>query len=167
MLMHSTKQACWLEWRGHLGKRAARLSLTRSLRPRGKLLEEPLRKSYKSIHAQLRWPVCHVIPEMAYEVSASSQKNRETLTYGDAHDLNDSIQKGKDLASPGKCKLDFVTMQIDNLVVLLPHDASFAKERLSSSILVVFYLMCCKFSTSPVLAILPTAASTFPIMGTR
>ena len=45
--------------------------------PDDKLFTAPERKMYKSAHAHLRWPVCHVIPTMAYEVSALSQNSRE------------------------------------------------------------------------------------------
>ena len=66
--------------------------------PPDRLLEEPLRKMYKSAHAKLRWPVCHVLPEKAYETSYLSQRSREKLTYGDAYLLNDIIEDVKGLS---------------------------------------------------------------------
>ena len=49
-------------------------------KPEKEILLEELKIVYKSLHAKLRWPVSHVIPECAYRVSALSQKSRDHLT---------------------------------------------------------------------------------------
>ena len=56
---------------------------------------------YKSLHAKLRWPVSHVIPEYAYRVSALSQKSRDHLTYGDLYALNDLVEDVKNSVEAG------------------------------------------------------------------
>ena len=50
------------------------------------------------------------------------------LIHGDAYRFNDAILKAEDMASRGECKIDFVEMDVNDLLIMTPHDASFAKE---------------------------------------
>ena len=91
-------------------------------------LNELEKTEFKSTHAKLRWPVSHVVPELAYGLSALAQKSRDDLTAGDVTKLNALIKKVKEITANGGGRLTFRALDLNDLVVATPFDASFAKE---------------------------------------
>ena len=88
---------------------------------------------YRSALAKLRWPVAHVLPELAYGVSRLAQHNVENITIGEMRKLNGLIQEAKKIQREGGAQLHLRKVELSKLLVLTPFDASYAKEPGSKS----------------------------------
>ena len=84
--------------------------------------------AYRRLLAQARWPVSHVVPKLAYEVSKAAQKDFTELTCEDVKFLNDIIRKLQIMVEKGDARLKFHKMDLNDLQVVTPFDASFARE---------------------------------------
>ena len=84
--------------------------------------------AYRRLLAQARWPVSHVAPKLAYEVSKAAQKDFTELTYEDVKFLNNIIRKLQIMVEKGDARLKFRKLDLSDLQVVTPFDASFARE---------------------------------------
>ena len=49
--------------------------------------------TFRSVSMKLRWPVSHVIPQYAYQVSALTQGSGTEITIGEAKDLSQADER--------------------------------------------------------------------------
>jgi len=83
---------------------------------------------YRRLIAQVRWPVSHVVPQMAYEVSKAAQKAQGEWTVADIVQLNTMVRKLQELAAGGAARLKLRKLAPGPWQVLTSFDASFARE---------------------------------------
>ena len=76
--------------------------------------------AYRRLLAQARWPVSHVVPKLAYEVSKAAQKDFTELTCEDVKFLNDIIRKMQIMVEKGDARLKFHKMDPSDLQVVTP-----------------------------------------------
>jgi hypothetical protein len=83
---------------------------------------------FRSVLAKVRWPVSHVIPELAYSVSALAQVRPQDLSEDHVKQLNGVVQALRKLSETGKAKVILPKINIEQITVMTALDASFAKE---------------------------------------
>ena len=81
--------------------------------------------AYKSLLAEARWPIAHLIPELTYSVSALAQGGDDKeLVHMKA--LNDVVERLQGLGERAVLRLR--TLDLDDLLVMTVMDASFGNE---------------------------------------
>ena len=81
---------------------------------------------FKSALQKIRWPVAHVVPELAYTVSALAQGSEKKVLHLRA--VSEATDKLKELQARGCAKIILRPIPLEILTVLTIMDASFAKE---------------------------------------
>ena len=83
---------------------------------------------FRSVLAKVRWPVSHVVPELAYAVSSLAQVGPTALTWEQARQLNLVVTTLKKMAQAGQARIVLPRLRGNQVTVVTPFDASFAKE---------------------------------------
>ena len=83
---------------------------------------------FRSVLAKVRWPVSHVVPELAYAVSSLAQVGPTALTWEQARQLNLVVTTLKKMAQAGQARIVLPKLRGNQVAVVTPFDASFAKE---------------------------------------
>jgi len=83
---------------------------------------------YRRLIAQVRWPVSHIAPQMAYEVNRAAQKAQGEWVVTDIVQLNAMVRKLQELAACGAARLTLRKLVPGTWKVLTSFDASFARE---------------------------------------
>jgi hypothetical protein len=83
---------------------------------------------FRSTLAKVRWPVSHVVPELAYAVSSLAQVSPAALEWDQARQLNLVVVALKKMAKAGQAQIVLPRLRGDKITVVTPFDASFAKE---------------------------------------
>ena len=83
---------------------------------------------FRSLLAKVRWLVARMVPQLAYSVSALTQKDPKGHKVMHLRVLNEVITRLKDYDNQGLATLRTRPVDLANLQVLTLMDASFAKE---------------------------------------
>ena len=83
---------------------------------------------FRSLLAKVRWLVARMVPQLAYSVSALTQKDPKGHKVMHLRVLNEVITRLKDYDNQGLATLRIRPVDLANLQVLTLMDASFAKE---------------------------------------
>ena len=78
--------------------------------------------------AKVRWPVSHVVPELAYGVISLAQTSPQNLTWDHVRRLNLVVKALKRVSDEGKAKIVLPRLDLTKIAVVTAFDASFAKE---------------------------------------
>ncbi len=93
-----------------------------------RILSEEETTEYLSMLAKIRWPVGHVIPELAYEVSRLASKKKDGLSIADRKSLGKLLKSLKTVTEDGGARIVLRKHRLDDLCVLTHFDAGFAQE---------------------------------------
>jgi hypothetical protein len=91
------------------------------------ILSDEETTAHRSALMKLAWPVRHVLPQLSYSVSFLASKVTEA-TVSDMKHLNSIVKEAKSADAQGQALIRFTPLDLDNLLVVTPFDASFAKE---------------------------------------
>ena len=84
--------------------------------------------AFRSVLAKVRWPVSHVVPELAYGVSSLAQTSPQSLNWDHVRRLNLVVKAVKKASDEGKARIVLPKIDMKKIVVVTAFDASFAKE---------------------------------------
>ena len=91
-------------------------------------LDEDAVHKFRSTLAKVRWPVSHVVPDLAYAVSSLAQVSPTSLDWDRVRQLNLVIVTLKQMSKNGHAKIVLPKLRGAEVTVGTALDASFAKE---------------------------------------
>jgi hypothetical protein len=94
----------------------------------GAKLDDGTVHMFRGTLAKVRWPVSHVVPEMAYAMSSVAQVGPTALTWEQVRQLSLVVMMLKKMVQAGQARIVLPKMRGDQVTVVTPFDASFAKE---------------------------------------
>ncbi len=84
--------------------------------------------AFRGVLAKVRWPVSHVVPELAYAVSSLAQVSPQALNWDHARQLKLVVRTLKKVNGEGKAKIALPKIDLQKVTVATAFDASFAKK---------------------------------------
>ena len=93
-----------------------------------RLLNEKEKHTFASVLAKVRWPVNHIVPELAYAVSRLAQCRKAEITVGKMKDLNKLVLNLTAVKDAGRARMVLNKVDLRKPVVVTHFDASFAQE---------------------------------------
>ena len=95
-------------------------------------VEEKLSKELiamaRRLLVQLRWPISHVISELAYDISRMAHKNYDEWTIGDRRELSGMVGRANTAKTENRACFEVKKQDCELMTVVTPVDADLARQ---------------------------------------